>query len=326
MSLKSQGKGNKNLRADPLTAEEIEMLHKQNILGSATPESLLHTVWINNGVFFGLRGRQDHTNLLWGDIELKVTSSGREYLEFNERSTKTRSGQRGAYRKVTPKAFATEDENCPVKMYKTYTSHRPSDLLNPDSRFYLQPLKSPSGQIWYSHQAVGKTKLGQIMNVLAERGNIEGRKVNHSTRKTFAATLIQAGRPPTEVAQLAGWKNVQTVNEYSVPSMNQQEETSDIISNVMLPQPSKEVTTTNEVLNLSSDQVQMNSINNEMNYCNKRSSNPYAFMCGATISGGTFNINIFSVKGNSVVLLKILRSNDLTLWKKLNIYKYCNSK
>ncbi|XP_053403213.1 uncharacterized protein LOC128558312 [Mercenaria mercenaria] len=81
-SLKSQGKGNKKLRADPLTAEEIEMLHKQNILGSATPESLLHTVWINNGVFFGLRGRQDHTNLLWGDIELKVTSTGREYLEL----------------------------------------------------------------------------------------------------------------------------------------------------------------------------------------------------------------------------------------------------
>ncbi|XP_045159791.1 uncharacterized protein KIAA1958-like [Mercenaria mercenaria] len=154
-SLKSQGKGNKKLRADPLTAEEIEMLHKQNILGNATPKSLLRTVWINNGVFFGLRGRQDHTNLLWGDIELKVTSSGREYLEFIERSTKTTSGQRGAYRKVTPKAFATEDENCPVKMYKTYTSHRPSDLLNPDSRFYLQLLKSPSGQIWYSHQAVG---------------------------------------------------------------------------------------------------------------------------------------------------------------------------
>ena len=42
------------------------------------------------------------------------------------------------------------------------------------------------------------------MNNLAEKGELEGRNVNHSTSKTFATTLIQAGRPPTEVAHLAG--------------------------------------------------------------------------------------------------------------------------
>jgi len=49
---------------------------------AGNPESLLNTVWLNNGVYFGLRGRQDHTNMLWGDIELKKTSDGKEYLEF----------------------------------------------------------------------------------------------------------------------------------------------------------------------------------------------------------------------------------------------------
>jgi hypothetical protein len=50
---------------------------------SDSPKTLLDTVWLNNGIYFGLRGRQDHTNLLWGDIELRQTSQGREYLEFN---------------------------------------------------------------------------------------------------------------------------------------------------------------------------------------------------------------------------------------------------
>jgi len=49
---------------------------------SGDPEILLQTVWLNNGVYFGMRGRQDHVNLLWGDIELKTAPDGREYLEF----------------------------------------------------------------------------------------------------------------------------------------------------------------------------------------------------------------------------------------------------
>ena len=73
------------------------------------------------------------------------------------------------------------------------------------------------------------------MSSLAARGNLKGRKVNHSTRKTFAQTLVQAGRPPTEVAHLGGWKSIQTINQYSTPSIEQQADASDILSTVMLP-------------------------------------------------------------------------------------------
>ena len=50
---------------------------------SANPASLLNTVWLNNGVFFGFRGRQEHATLLLGDLELKKNASGLEYVEFN---------------------------------------------------------------------------------------------------------------------------------------------------------------------------------------------------------------------------------------------------
>ena len=71
----------------------------------------------------------------------------------------------------------------------------------------------------YSHQPVGKDKLGKMMNLMADKGGLMGRNVNHSIRKTFATSLVQAGLPPTEVAHSGGWKNIQTINEYSVPSV-----------------------------------------------------------------------------------------------------------
>ena len=126
-----------------------------------------------------------------------------------------------------------DDPNCAVNLYKLYKSHRP-DMNTPDARFYLRPLQNPQSNVWYSHQTVGKDKLYKMMNNIANKGELAGRKVNHSTSKTFATTLVQAGLPPTEIAHLGGWKNIKTINEYSVPSINQQASASAIISNILV--------------------------------------------------------------------------------------------
>ena len=79
---------------------------------------------------------------------------------------------------------------------------------------------------------------------MAERANIQGRKVNHSGRKTFATTLLQNGRPITEVAQLGGWMNA--------------------------------------------------NINNTSNQMANKHDNPMSLFCGATVTGGIININVYS--------------------------------
>ena len=61
----------------------IICLHFACIFFSDNPKALLNLIWLNNSIFFGLRGRQDHVNMLWGDIQLKKTSKGKEYLGFN---------------------------------------------------------------------------------------------------------------------------------------------------------------------------------------------------------------------------------------------------
>lgn len=224
---------------------------------------------------------------------------------FSERSTKTRDGsKRNSHREVSPKLFAKAgDELCPVTVYKEYRRRRPTDLLASNSRFYLKPLTNPKADVWFSHQPVGKNKLGRIMPDIAAKAQLQGRKVNHSCRKTFAQTLVNAGRPPTEVAHLGGWKSIQTINAYATPSMEQQAHASDIISSVMLPEESTALAVPTscdpppecnaDSVNIYSNHTSSKSVSSSLS---KQTSNPFAVLCGANISGGTFNINIVAGK------------------------------
>jgi integrase len=65
-----------------------------------------------------------------------------------------------------------------------------------------------------------------MFDVSGTIAEITGRKVNHSTRKTFASTLLHADSQITEVAQLGGWKSVATLTNYNVPSLKQQNKAS----------------------------------------------------------------------------------------------------
>ena len=56
---------------------------------------------------------------------MKVDENGDEYLEFNERNTKTRQGNGPHNRSFNSKAFQnkTNPNRCPVNAYKLYRDH-----------------------------------------------------------------------------------------------------------------------------------------------------------------------------------------------------------
>ena len=89
-SLKKQGKGNRPNAASPLTDTQIDKLWGNGQLGMSHPESILNTLWLYNTAGFGLRGTDEHRQMCFGDIKLKTDADGIEFLEFTERSTKTR--------------------------------------------------------------------------------------------------------------------------------------------------------------------------------------------------------------------------------------------
>jgi len=66
---------------------------------------------------------------------------------------------------------------------------------------------------------------------MAENAGIDtAHKTNHSARKTTVTTLLHANIPPTDVMQLTGHKNVQSLNCYSHMSNDQQHCVSNILS------------------------------------------------------------------------------------------------
>ena len=60
IQLRENGKGKKSKKADPLTAEEEEILWNTGVLGGDNPKSLNHTVFYIISQHFGTRGRQEH--------------------------------------------------------------------------------------------------------------------------------------------------------------------------------------------------------------------------------------------------------------------------
>lgn len=56
------------------------------------------------------------------------------------------------------------------------------------------------------------------------------KKSNHSARKTAIQTLLHANVSPTDVVQITGHKNVQSLNSYSHLSNDQQKNISSILS------------------------------------------------------------------------------------------------
>jgi hypothetical protein len=60
------------------------------------------------------------------------------------------------------------------------------------------------------------------MRDMAKNANLTGKKTNHSARKSTCTKLLHAGIAPTTIQQLTGHKNVQSINNYAVASVEMQ--------------------------------------------------------------------------------------------------------
>jgi len=68
-------------------------------------------MWLNSTMHFGLRGRQEHTQMQWGDMSLHIDNSGNELIEFNKRITKTRQSNSRDVSLVKPRMYDTGKSN-----------------------------------------------------------------------------------------------------------------------------------------------------------------------------------------------------------------------
>ena len=79
---------------------------------------------------------------------------------------------------------------------------------------------------------MGVNKLNSLMKTMADKAGFDEKRrlTNHSARKTMIQKLNDNNIPPTHIMQLSGHRNVQSVNNYSTVSNEQQKNMSLILS------------------------------------------------------------------------------------------------
>ena len=140
MSLKKDGKGRKANASEPVTRESENKLYETGQMGMKSPGSLQLSVFYHLGKLFGLRGRDEPRNIKYGDVVLRQSGDGTEYLELHERASKTMDGSgKDDYRSTVPRLFAVDGpaEKCPVALFKEFCRRRPEGMTQPDSPMYL---------------------------------------------------------------------------------------------------------------------------------------------------------------------------------------------
>lgn len=238
--LKAQGRGNKPKKSDCLTPEEIEKLYCTEQLGKATPTSLINTLWFNNTLYFGMRGGTEHHKMKWGDVVLKRDEQLQlDYLEYNERATKTRTGVDVTdSRACPPRMYATPDnpEKCPVSTYVLYRVKRPDGYSKHDDPFYISVVtneKRPRIQDrWFISSPIGVNKLNDIMKKMSKNAGLPDNKriTNTSVRKTLVQRMTDSNVPDTLQVYVTGHKNIQSLNNYRTINDTQKFAISSILS------------------------------------------------------------------------------------------------
>ena len=76
-------------------------------------------------------------------------------------------------------------------------------------------------------------KLNSLMEKMAEKAGLGPNVKNYSGRKTMIQTLTNNDIPATDIIQLSGHKNLQSVTNYSVVSEKQQVKMSRTLSELM---------------------------------------------------------------------------------------------
>ena len=125
-------------------------------------------------------------------------------------------------------------------------------MCKPVSPFYLAinwNNWTTIGSKWYKSQPLGINSISKFMTNISSKGELKGRKTNHSVRKTTVERLCQANVPDSTVIQVTGHCNIKSLNSYKTPSLNQQENISHLLSGYTPGQASNNTSIFTDVTN-----------------------------------------------------------------------------
>ena len=221
MELKQHGLGRRAHKALQITDTDEDKLWEKKEMGTDTPTALQFTLFFMLTKGMGFRGREQHRKLRFGDIVLGRNADGLRYLEFHERDSKTMDGSGNSdWRATVPRIYSDGTERDPINVYEEFVRRRPTTSRAKDSPFYLTPvptkriLADEINSAWFYATPMGQNTLGQLMKRACDAAGIDGKKTNHSLRKSTVKTLQKAGVAPHKICQITGHKNPSSLKSY----------------------------------------------------------------------------------------------------------------
>jgi len=122
--VEKHAQGNRPQAARSITPSKENLLFHTKQFGDHNPEVLQRTVWWVLSLHFGFRAGDESWKLRWVDIVLANDPHGGKVLMWKpERGSKTRRGDGTHQRAFNPTAQATNNEHCPLKLFKKFSAH-----------------------------------------------------------------------------------------------------------------------------------------------------------------------------------------------------------
>ena len=176
------------------------------------PTGLQQRVFVNMQLHFIRRGCEGLRELKKSSFIFSEDENKHEFITIEHREIqKNDQGMHKNTNEEQNRMYATEGENCPVRLMRKYLSK-----LNEQCPFFFQKPKQKFTQdgIWYCNMVLGKNTLGKFMSEISKAANLSTRYTNHCLRATAAQTLSRSGVERSTIQKFTGHKQVTSLDPY----------------------------------------------------------------------------------------------------------------
>ena len=190
-------------------------------------------------------------------------------------------------------------------LFEQYIAHRPTEMCSKDSPFWLAINYQAQNGKFLKKQRMGEKKINTLVKeMVANIASAEGHRFrNHSTRKTFINSLLQNQVERSDICQLSGHRNVQSIDSYAHTPVETQRRMSSLINSQIVPASQQSPSSSTSVsaispasvvasLPISSVVQSANLTLEESSFASKLAS----FFSGAKFENSTVNVNISDPK------------------------------
>ncbi|CAC5380229.1 unnamed protein product [Mytilus coruscus] len=150
---------------------------------------------------------------------------------------------------------------------------------------FQQPLLYPKPNCWYANQAIGKNKLSQMIPRISNEAGLSYRYTNRCIKATVGTGLKRAGVDDLTIMSVTGHRNIKSLESYVAgPSDTQRRALSSTLQVV--------ATASNANCNESVSKGPSCQVANVSTTLSRNPLSDMNIFTNATISGGTFTINL----------------------------------